>query len=214
MALQHGLLSGAERSPCRNTCIDISYSLDLGQDNTTWFCQASAPTLLSIEIPGGRSKRSASFFFQYTAGLVLISNSAINELFVYDTQKDSLHHHKYESQITPNQQERVGKAIVDSQEEFQEIAKGIGSKLNFFRPLYDPEKHLYYRLTSHRDNVNKSTWDYVLTVFDNNLNMISENEIEEFPRIWGPSFVKNNMIYYAANIEDELAFVRAAISEE
>lgn len=144
----------------------------------------------------------------------MISNSAINELFFYDTRKDSLYHYQYESTITPNRQQPLRKTNAGSREEFNEIGKDIGRKLNFGQPVYDPAQGLYYRLTVFREDVNQSNWNTVLTVFDDHLEMIAENELEDFPMAWRPSFVKDNMIYFAVNIEDELAFIRAKMVAE
>lgn len=169
---------------------------------------------VTYEVNGGISKRSASFHFQYLPGKILISNSAINELFFYDTRKDSLYHYQYESTITPNRQQPLRKTNAGSREEFNEIGKDIGRKLNFGQPVYDPAQGLYYRLTVFREDVNQSNWNTVLTVFDDHLEMIAENELEDFPMAWRPSFVKDNMIYFAVNIEDELAFIRAKMVAE
>ncbi|WP_215225559.1 DUF4221 family protein [Echinicola shivajiensis] len=155
---------------------------------------------------GGRTSRSASIYFQRENDRILISNSSVNELFVYDIKNDTTIYYTFESKLTANRQPKPKKNIVHSQEEFRRINIETPNVIIFRNLITDPEQEKYYRISLGKDSPQQQNWTYVLTVFDKNFNQISENEIPK-EHYSTNSFIKDNKIFFQHNIEDELAFV-------
>lgn len=168
---------------------------------------------ISLEENGHNSFVSANFNFQFINEKIILTNSVINEAFVYDIQKDSLFHQNYISSLSLNKQKKPSKTVASSYEEFKSLMKELNNRVYFEQPIYDSTKHLFYRLTLTKENISQTQWTYVLTIFDENLKMITENVIPDFEGLSSTSFVKNGKIYFKHNINDELAFVVMEVKE-
>ncbi|UCS94631.1 DUF4221 domain-containing protein [Echinicola marina] len=161
---------------------------------------------------GGRTSRSASVYFQREMDKIIISNSSINELFVYHMKNDTTSHYSFDSKLTTNRQQKPSKNLVHSQEEFKSTYVSTGKVVSFSPFIVNPEQERYYRISYGKDTPQQQEFTYVLTVFDKNFNQISESII---PRRFYSSIniVKDNKIFFQHNIEDELAFVVMEVKE-
>ncbi|WP_186757167.1 DUF4221 family protein [Echinicola salinicaeni] len=164
---------------------------------------------ITMKIKGGTQSTSPSFYFLLEGNKILLSNGAINELFVYNIDNDSVTHHTYSSKLTVNSLRKPSKNTAHSQEESNKLYQEMGHEVSFQRFIADPEHKRYYRISHGK---NGSTWTGVLTVFDENFQQISENKLPESFYI-SNSFVKDGQIFSQHNIEDELAFVVMEIKE-
>lgn len=161
-----------------------------------------------FEREGGMTATHAAFYFDIVGQKLLMSNNAINELFVYDLVNGGIEHFSYESQLTDNIRHKPSKNKANSQEEFRSLSREIGGNVNFLHWIPDPEKQLYYRL-SVGENGSGTT---VLTVLDGSFRQIAEAKVD-YSAFSSSFFVRDGRIYSRQNIEDELAFVVAEIEE-
>lgn len=144
----------------------------------------------------------------------ILSHDMENELFYYDLKTDSVTHKKYESKLSANINEAPGKKETASREELGKIVTERNKGIRFKDIVFDAERNQYYRFstvsTSTESEVEK--WNVILTVFDENLNMINETDevpLEEVPETY---FVKDGKIYVYKNMEDELGFLILSLS--
>jgi len=144
----------------------------------------------------------------------ILSHDMENELFYYDLKTDSVTHRKYESQLSANINEAPGKTETESREELGKIMNKRNNGIRFKNIVFDKQRNQYYRFStfSTSDDSEVEKWKIILTVFDENLNMINETDdvpLEEVPETY---FVKDGKIYVYKNMEDELGFLILSLS--
>ncbi len=153
---------------------------------------------------------------------IVISNNVFNELYVYLPEKDSLMLKTYESRLTPNQKTPYYPKQVDSDEaKYRIYATGL-AEINFERLIWDQVNARYYRFSYQADveTVEEDGWFSLsatnvrvyLTVFDKNLEMITESIVPQLTTIPRTYFVKDGAIWIFENMEDELGFLRLGIA--
>ena len=148
-----------------------------------------------------RVSHPETFDIKFFNNKLLISTAAKNEIWIYDLKSDSLTNRTYESKLTSNVKSGNYERITESMERFQEEAKKKSSEVTFNPLIQDPERKVFWRLTKE----GKST---VLTVFDEDMNMLGEKLIEEKYNAGNSPFFLNGAIYQFLNVDDEMAFVR------
>lgn len=152
---------------------------------------------------------------------IVISNNVFNELYVYLPEKDSLLLKTYESRLTPNQKTPYSPKQVDSDEAMERITATGTAEINFGRLLWDKVNTRYYRFSYQADvetvekdgrfSLSATNVRVYLTVFDKNLEMITEAIVPQLTTIPQTYFVKDGAIWIFENMEDELGFVRLSI---
>ena len=181
-------------------------------------------TLKKIPIPGlkdlakfrvsfsdGQSK-SASYpgvNLQLLNGKVLVSNSAVNELYTYDVRTDSLVHYLFKSRIMADRQKENPRTRVHSQEELNQVARERAKDVSFNRFVYDIQNKRYYRFSQkfEKETPEENIFSPVLTVFDDSLNQIFETDKLPIEKTFWKYFVKDSKLYLYENIEDEMGFI-------
>ena len=140
---------------------------------------------------------------------ILISSSAINEIYIFDMEDDSIEHKTFHSSLSPDSKKRDYKNTTESREEFATIQMEKMKDVNFGPLFYDDQNKKFWRFTHQLDQIreNLPVWNTYLTLFDEKLNQIHEQKIEE---AFGQSipYFKDGMLYSYINLEDELGFVR------
>ncbi|WP_425636890.1 DUF4221 family protein [Algoriphagus yeomjeoni] len=138
---------------------------------------------------------------QFHANKLIINTSAKNEVWMYDLDTDSLTNKVYESKLTSNAKSGNYERTTESMERFQEEGKKKSSEVAFNPLMHDPARKVFWRTTIEGKTK-------VLTVFDQDLNMLGETQIEEELEIGNNTFFLDGAIYQFLNIDDEMAFVR------
>src|SRR5690606_20472078 len=111
-------------------------------------------------------------------GKVLVSNSAVNELYTYDVRTDSLVHYLFKSRIMADRQKENPRTRVHSQEELNQVARERAKDVSFNRFVYDIQNKRYYRFSQkfEKETPEGNIFSPVLTVFDDSLNQIFETD--------------------------------------
>ncbi|QDH78395.1 DUF4221 domain-containing protein [Echinicola soli] len=164
---------------------------------------------VSLNQNGNKMSVGNSFYFQLVGDKILMSNSAINELFVYQVEKEAVSHVSYKSQFTPNQQIEPEKKRTKDLEEFNTLYLEMLNSVSFQKPVFDAKRQHFYRfsIASQDGKVIR-----VITVFDRDFKQIGENLIQDFiPNI---SHANDGKIHWKTAIGDELAFIRGEVAEK
>lgn len=153
-------------------------------------------------------------FLDVVGGNVLISSTAINEIYVYDVQNDTLMHRSFESNLTANRKKEYEKNRVESTKEMQSLMKKQRD-VSFLNYVYDPINQRYYRFSQKFEkegpegNINRP----VLTVFDRNFDPIFETDQLPLEKITYKYFAKDGKLYLYENVLDEMGFIVMEIKE-
>lgn len=138
---------------------------------------------------------------QFHNNRLLINTAAKNEVWIYDLDKDSLTNKTYQSKLTSNSKPGNYERTTESMNRFQEEGKKKSSEVTFNPLIHDPERKVFWRTTKEGEKT-------VLTVFDEDMNMLGEKLIEEKYNAGNRPFFLNGAIYQFLNVDDEMAFVR------
>ncbi|WP_162415986.1 DUF4221 family protein [Cyclobacterium roseum] len=141
---------------------------------------------------------------------VILSNEITNALMWYDTEMDSLFMKSYDSQLTANQKEKEYQKVHETPEEFKVEYARYKQEVNFMSPFWDSDRQCFYRF-SYEENESKTM--VYLTAFDKDLNMLGEILVPQLTKKPGRHFVKDGKVWMYENMEDEMGFIRLAISE-
>jgi len=163
---------------------------------------------------GMSSARHASVYLLEREGKFLISNSAMNNLLVYDVSLDSVFQHEFSSKLTPNSQNVMKSKEVGSNEELNQIGKERRREVGFGTWIYDEKTDRYFRFTRAfvKEGIEKDEFKLVLTVLDKDFRQIYEGEDLPINKT-SKSFFKDGKLYLFENINDELGFVVMTIKE-
>lgn len=156
---------------------------------------------------------------------VIVSHEFSNDFYVYSPENDELQQVTYSSQHTPSKVTLATEGdFINSIEDRINALESYHEQVSFGPLVWDLQNKRYLRLSSSRtfgeekrerrllhDTTNI---DVFLSVFDMEFNLLSETPIPELTI--DPSakyFVKDGMLWVFKNREDEMGFVRVAISE-
>ncbi|WP_262480995.1 DUF4221 domain-containing protein [Algoriphagus resistens] len=165
---------------------------------------------ITLEMEGGGTMSTGeSFFPQFIERQLLVSNTAFNEVYIYDIQSDSLTHHTFTSKLTDNERILNFPISVTTRDALFEASGDKNKQIQFGPVISQPDKSLYWRFSSEGKDNGDDTFsnDYYLTFFDLEFNMLKEQEVENYHNSSRP-FFKDGILYNFLNIDDELAFVR------
>ncbi|WP_163379970.1 DUF4221 family protein [Cyclobacterium sp. SYSU L10401] len=156
---------------------------------------------------------------------VIVSHEFSNDFYVYSPENDELQQVTYSSQHTPSKVTIATEGdLINSIEDRINALESYHEQVSFGPLVLDPQKERYYRLSSSRTFGEEkrerrllhetTNIDVFLSVFDMEFNLLSEMPIPELNI--NPSakyFVKEGMLWVFENMDDEMGFVRVAISE-
>lgn len=156
-----------------------------------------------------RMSTRESVYINELNGDFVLSNSAYNEFWVWDTSADSLVQKTFQARLTSNEKKADNVRQVETQEALMEAMETKNNQVNFGSPVAHPEENLLWRIASDKDRMiaDSVIKKQVLTLFDTDYNMLYEEKLEEYPSS-SVRFFKDGMLYTFLNIDDEMAFVR------
>jgi hypothetical protein len=167
-----------------------------------------------VKFETGGVSFGAIHFLSYHKGKILVSNSAKNELLIYDLNGDRTSHISFTSHITPNAQQEVKMKNYDSQEAYDKAYKENDWEIKFGHWVWDPKSESFYRLSKQLFSVSENEKEYktVLTIFDKNFIQLYEGIIP-LKKSYHKMFFRKGKLYLFENINDELAFIVLTLKE-
>ncbi|WP_192347239.1 DUF4221 family protein [Algoriphagus sp. Y33] len=150
-----------------------------------------------------------STYLSFIDNNLIISSSAYNEVYDYDTSTDSLSHFRFKATLTDNEKIRNFPNQVSSNKEWLDAEKAKNEQVSFQAFFKIPEQSIFWRVSTDKDRMiaDSVVFKQVVTFFDDDYKMLKEQELKNFHSSRKP-FFKDGMLYSFLNIDDELAFVR------
>ncbi|WP_425636886.1 DUF4221 family protein [Algoriphagus yeomjeoni] len=152
---------------------------------------------------------------------IILSTSASNELWYYDSESGTVTNKKYHSQITSDKKSGKYRQDITDQRLFMYWVKRKNDEVTFGPLLKDQNAQRFYRYSRELDKSDpqRPKYLYVLTVFDEKLDQIHEQKLDNNIPIIGKyfeekTFVHNGSIYSYLKKENQLAFIRLKPSFE
>ncbi|MBD3628426.1 MAG: DUF4221 family protein [Cyclobacterium sp.] len=151
---------------------------------------------------------------------LILSSDYANKFYLYHPDSMDLIFKTVESSLVPNQKELPSFNIAESTEEYHSFQQTYFEDINFLPPFWDETRKVFYRFSFkeiYGDKKNQygkaisSNSQVFLTVFDKDLNILSETRVRELNKKPGFHFAKDGQIWIFENLEDELGFVRLSI---
>ena len=150
-------------------------------------------------------------------GKIIISNTAFNEVLIYDLAIDSLYTKSWNTHLLADKKSYVPpKEVERTSGQLKEIYRRNEEDLNYKSFFWDKKNERFFRfsermhfgeeLNGYEDYISKGA-DIFLSVFDKDFNLIAEAEISELDKLPSTYFTKDGNIWMYENINDELAFV-------
>jgi hypothetical protein len=151
---------------------------------------------------------------------LILSSDYANKFYLYHPDSMDLIFKTVESSLVPNQKELPSFNIVETSEEYYSFQQAYFEDINFFPPFWDETREIFYRFSfkeifgEEKNQYGKaiaSNSQVFLTVFDKDLNILSETRVTELNKRPGFHFAKDGQIWIFENMEDEMGFVRLSI---
>ncbi|TXE14795.1 DUF4221 family protein [Algoriphagus aquimarinus] len=161
--------------------------------------EGNAPGIISGE----------STYLSFIGDKLIVSSSAYNDVYRYNTSSDSLSHYSFKASLTDNEKIRNFPNEVHSSKEWTDAEKAKNEQVSFQEFLKLPEQNIFWRVSTDKDRMiaDSVVFKQVATFFDADFKMLNEQELENFHSSRKP-FFKDGMLYSFINIEDEMAFIR------
>jgi hypothetical protein len=150
-----------------------------------------------------------SSYLRFIDNKLIISSSAYNDVYHYNTSSDSLSHYSFTASLTDNEKTRNFPNEVHSSKEWTNAEKAKNEQVSFQEFVRLPEQNIFWRLSTDKDRMiaDSVVFKHIVTFFDADFKMLKEQELEDF-HDFRKAFFKDGMLYSFINIEDEMAFVR------
>ncbi|PZX51278.1 uncharacterized protein DUF4221 [Algoriphagus ratkowskyi] len=150
-------------------------------------------------------------------GQIIISNTAFNEMLIFDLEKDSLHIKSWNTHLLADKKSYVPpKEVERTSGQLKEIIKKTEEDINYRSFFWDEKNERFFRFSEKMhfgEELNgyghyiSTGSDVFLSIFDKEFNLIVEAEISELAKLPVKYFAKDGDIWMYENINDELAFV-------
>ncbi|PZX47017.1 DUF4221 family protein [Algoriphagus chordae] len=171
---------------------------------------------ITVNYDIGRRNSSPELKFLLLNGPdIILTTSASNELWYYDAESDSVIHKTFHSNITADQKSGKYRQDITDQGRYMYWVKRKNDEVVFGPLVKDHQAQRFYRYSRELDSSDpqKLHYVYVLTVFDEKLEQIHEQKLDNSIPIMGKyfevkTFVHNGSIYSYLQKENELAFIR------
>ncbi|PZX49599.1 DUF4221 family protein [Algoriphagus chordae] len=148
---------------------------------------------------------------------IIISNTAFNEMLIFDLEKDSLYTKYWNTHLLADKKSYVPpKEVERTSGQLKEIIRKTEEDVNYRSFFWDEKNERVFRfsdrmhfgeeLNGYGDFISTGA-DIFLSVFDEDLNLIAEAQIPELTKLPLKYFTKDGNIWMYENINDELAFV-------
>lgn len=137
---------------------------------------------------------------------VLLSSGNFNEVYVLDLLTDSVRQITYTSKLTRDMKTLPEKTTANSNQEMREMFQQSNREVEFKEFHFDDKSRKFFRFSRDVSRIIADSVVYksVLTVFDEELNQIHEEEVPL--DIFGLRFFKDGKLWTYVNVEDELGF--------
>ncbi|SHM63391.1 protein of unknown function [Cyclobacterium lianum] len=151
---------------------------------------------------------------------LIVGVEGTNEMYVLDEDTGAALHHEYTSELTATEKKGNYPSQVGGIEDFAGIYRRIYEEVGFLPPVWDEVNEVYYRFSfimEFDDNAEKpegspfqqpSGAKVFLTVYDKDLNMLTESAIPQMKNRPPFHFAKDGKLWVFENIEDEMGFVQ------
>ncbi|REG86309.1 DUF4221 family protein [Algoriphagus antarcticus] len=177
---------------------------------------------ITVDYDIGRRNSSPELKFLLLNGPdIILSTSASNELWYYDSESDSVIHKSFHSNLTANQKSGKYRQDITDQRLYMYWVKRKNDEVVFGPLVKDHKAQRFYRYSRELDSSDpqKPKYVFVLTVFDEKLDQIHEQKLQSSIPIMGKyfegkTFVHNGSIYSFLKQPNELAFIRLKPSFE
>lgn len=171
---------------------------------------------VTVDYDIGRRNSSPELKFLLLNGPdIILSTSASNELWYYDAESDSVLHKSFHSGITADQKSGKYRKDITDQRLYMYWVKRKNDEVVFGPLVKDYQAQRFYRYSRELDSSDpqKPTYVYVLTVFDEKLDQIHEQQLQNSIPIMGKyfegkTFVHKGSIYSFLKQSNQLAFIR------
>ncbi|WP_057936126.1 DUF4221 family protein [Algoriphagus resistens] len=148
---------------------------------------------------------------------ILLSTNTFNEVQVFDLTTDSLYHKAWDTSLLGYRRTYLPpKSVEHSSGELKEIVRKSEEDISYKAFFWDQKSERFLRF-SERKHFGEELTDYgsyvaigadvFLSIYDKELNLISEAIIPELTQSPKVHFAKDGNIWMFENIADELAFV-------
>lgn len=141
---------------------------------------------------------------------IYISTPVHNGIYRYDPAKESLDFITFPLTLTPTKKIRQIKNKVSSEGARNEQIEIINSEVRFYELLWDEQSNRFFRFSSIQIPSNSSEpstkSDVFLSVFDSDLNLTGETQLEKLTQVPQYPFFKDGKLYSYVNVKDELGF--------
>ncbi|EAZ81746.1 DUF4221 domain-containing protein [Algoriphagus machipongonensis] len=181
------------------------------------FRDQSEKFLIRWEYREGKSTVVPEYKFITLDGRNFIAtNSYKNELWYYYAANDSVVHRVYKSSLISNIKRGYFRKQVGSMQEFNLAKKRKFQEVVFGPIIKDPKNKRFYRYSREvqaEPEEGGRYFRFVLSIFDENLNLIHEEKLDLSAFIPGEyfvnkTFVHEGMLYTFLKLENQIAFVR------
>ena len=170
------------------------------------------------EIEGGTSMTmiSPSLELGKNYDKIIFLSDAFNNVYVYDSETDSLKFEMITSNLTANEKMGPYKNEVSSDEAMTEEMDKINLEVSFSKLLWDENNKVYYRFSFY--NLPKIADErpkgkVFFSIINENYEVIGEKEVSDvFKTVPAALFVKDGLIYCFLNVDDELGYIRLKIN--
>jgi hypothetical protein len=152
-------------------------------------------------------------FIKFQGDSLLISNSAFNDIYIYNNKTKELKYKTFDHNSIPEGKQKTYKNESESEEEIVKILYEITEEVSFTKFFWDDKNSYFYRFskiaTYAEDQEPK--WKVSMMIYDQNLNLIGEKDLMTFDTYASPLFVKDGKVHFHLNMEDELGFIRIGL---
>lgn len=203
-----GLLSVQEIQPYL-----VKLQLGLRELNLINFDPIKDFEKFKIELENPKINYFGKIYHVKVGDKVLISSNFVNEIYLLDPETEELTHFEFKSTLTPDTKSPTYKSLVSTPEDFRNEMRIVEEQIEFGKWYWDDHNQTflrlsYYRIPNQEDGKKANVY---LTVFDQEFKMLGEMQVPGYNKVPGNLFVKDGMIWFHENIDDELGFVRLKI---
>ena len=140
---------------------------------------------------------------------IYLTHTVRNEAFIYDLKSETLNKKTFHSELTSDTKKGLYTKRTNSSQEMKDAWAEKNKEVDFQTLIFDDTNRKFWRKSQELDHINGNTrvMKSVLTIYDENLNQLHEQELD-FSISQNLAFFKEGTLYSYINLEDELGFVR------
>lgn len=168
-----------------------------------------------LEENGSFKMNNFSIFYASIIGEnIIFSNSSYNDAYVYNLKERSLKFHEVENTLHPSKPLKSYKGKYSNEIEYKKAEADLSTEIHFSKFYHDQLNNKYVRfatLSTPIEGTTKSKSRKFINIFNEDLELIYEEELGFTFSIYHPVFVKDGMVHIFLNHMDEMAFIRLSL---